>query len=176
MTDQSMDSLQNLLARYSAAPAQLAALLTPLTPAQLDLRPAPSGGHAPDLWSVRQIAQHTVDGDALWKMGILAALGNPGATFSLQWYWDQPQMAWAAAWQYAERSLETSLALFRANRAQVAELLQRDPSAWERSLRIPWPGRPADSLSVQQMVEMQTRHAGGHLDDMRAILLAHPIQ
>jgi hypothetical protein len=155
------------LALYADGPAQLEAVLAGLTEAELDLAPSA------DSWTIRQIVHHIADGDDLWKACIKAALGNGEGLFTLQWYWDKPQTEWAANWQYAGRGIEPSLALLRANRRHIVELVQQIPGAWEKSIRVKWPGGEEERISVGEVLEMQAGHAAGHIDDIRMIRQAH---
>jgi len=158
-----------LLTRYADGPFQLEAALADLTEAQLDI--AQSAG----TWTIRQIVHHVVDGDDLWQVCIKAALGDSDGVFSLQWYWDKPQDTWAETWRYAERAIEPSLALFRLNRRHVVDLLQQIPGVWERRIRVRWPHRPEESVTVRDVVEMQADHALGHVDDICLIRQTHAI-
>jgi hypothetical protein len=66
-----------------------------------------------------------------------------------------------------------SLALFTANRIHTLELLRQTPGLWEKSLLIPTPHGGQEQASVEQVVEMQSRHVEGHVEDIRHIRLAH---
>lgn len=166
MTAASYDPAE-LLARYVAGPRQLRAALAGLAEADLDHGP-PAGG-----WTIRQLAHHVVDGDDLWKMCVKAALGNDSAVFALEWYWAVEQVLWAERWNYAGRALEPSLALFEANRCHVVQLLERVPQSLERCILIRWPGAREQEVPVWWVVEMQARHAAGHIADILAIREEH---
>jgi hypothetical protein len=161
MTDASI-SWNELIAEYSAGPTRLAKVLAGLSAAELDCR------LSPDTWSIREIAHHIVDGDDIWNTCIKAAIGNPDGEFTLQWYWDRPQTEWAENWQYPNRSLDVSLALFKANREHVVELLRLSPNARGRSVKIHWPGETKeDRITVEDVVKMHVNHLAGHLEDMQ---------
>ena len=163
MTQQPPDP-NTILARYAEGPAQLEAALEGLAEADLD------AALTADTWTIRQIVHHVVDGDDLWKVCIKMALGNSGARFDLQWYWDLPQDRWVQRWDYAGRAIEPALALLRANRRHVAQLLRQIPDGWERHVLIKWPGRQEEErITVGYVVEMQAGHLLGHVDDMRRI-------
>ena len=168
MTQLTQDS-GTLLARYADGPFQLKAALAGLTEAQLDI--AQSAG----TWTIRQIVHHVVDGDDLWQVCIKAALGDSDGVFSLRWYWDKPQDTWVEIWRYAERPIEPSLALFRINRCHIVHLLQQIPDVWERHIRVRWPHRPEEPVTVRDVVEMQTDHTLSHIDDIRLIRQTHGI-
>ena len=166
MTEQAYNPSATL-ALYANGPAQLEAVLMGLTESDLNL--AQTG----DSWTIRQIVHHVADGDDIWKTCIKAALGNSEGLFSLQWYWDKPQTEWAANWQYADRSLEPSLALLRANRHHIEELVRRTPNAWDKSIRLKWPDTEEERITVGEVLEMQARHIVGHINDIQMIRQAH---
>jgi len=152
----------SLLSRYLEGPDQLEHAVADLSDAELDA--PPSGGG----WTIRQIVHHVVDGDDLWKVGIKAALGNEEGEFTFDWYWALPQDAWADRWSYGQRPVEASLALLRATRAHVADLLEWVPGAWGRSIDVRTP-QGTERVSVSQVIEMQTRHVTHHVEKIAAI-------
>jgi uncharacterized damage-inducible protein DinB len=166
MTEHLQD-LDVILARYADGPAQLEAALAGLSEADLDV------ALTDDAWTIRQIVHHVVDGDDLWKVAIKAALGNSRMLFSYLWYWDIPQDIWAESWNYAGRAVEPSLALFRANRRHIVQLLQTIPAAWERYTLITLPDGEEKSTTISYVVEMQAHHVTHHIDDIRRIRQAH---
>jgi DinB superfamily len=166
MTGQA-DTINATLALYADGPAQLEAALTGLTESDLNL------AQTSDSWTIRQIVHHLADGDDLWKICIKAALGNSEGLFSLQWYWDKPQTEWAENWKYADRSIEPSLALLRANRHHIVELVQQTPNAWEKSIRLKWPDSEEERITIRDVLEMQANHIVGHINDIRMIRQAH---
>jgi hypothetical protein len=168
MTQLTQDSC-TLLTCYADGPFQLEAALAGLTETQLDI------AQAAGTWTIRQIVHHVVDGDDLWQVCIKAALGDSDGVFSLRWYWDKPQDAWVEIWRYAERPIEPSLALFRVNRCHVVHLLQQIPDVWGRHIRVRWPHRQEEPVTVRDVVEMQANHTLGHIDDIRLIRQTHGI-
>ncbi len=166
MTEPTRDP-EAILARYVDGPAQLESAIAGLTEEDLNL------AQSADTWTIRQIVHHVVDGDDIWKIGIKAALGNSGDTFTLQWYWDKPQDEWVEIWNYAGRAIELSLALFRANRRHIVQLLSQTPDAWERYMVIRWPDEQQAQISVGDIVEMQADHVRGHINDIRLIRQTH---
>lgn len=156
------------LACYADGPAQLEAALAGLTEAGLDLG-LPEGG-----WTIRQIVHHIADGDDLWGTCVKMALGCETG-FSLQWYWTKEQDEWAELWHYADRDLEPSLALFRANRAHVIQLVEQVPGAWSCHMRIQMPDGCEEWVAVGDIVAMQARHVLGHVGDIRRIRETHHV-
>ena len=162
MTEQA-DNPSATLALYADGPAQLEAALTGLTESDLDL------ARTSDSWTIRQIVHHLADGDDLWKTCVKAALGNREGLFSLQWYWDKPQTEWAENWKYANRGIEPSLALLRANRRHIVELVQQTPDAWEKSIRLKWPEGEEERITIGEVLGDQASHVVGHIHDIQMI-------
>jgi uncharacterized damage-inducible protein DinB len=157
------DDRKAILARFGDGPAHLDAALAGLAYEDLDARPT-SGG-----WTIREIVHHVADGDDLWKAGIKAALGNEQGEFTLSWYWSLPQDAWVERWAYADRSLAPSLALLRAARAHVLQLLEHLADGWERSIAVRRPDGEILRLTVGEIVEMQADHVEHHVKRILAI-------
>jgi hypothetical protein len=162
-------SIEALLGQYADGPARLEAALTGITGSELDL------SLANDAWTIRQIVHHIVDGDDLWKTCIKAALGNSDGLFTLQWYWDKPQMEWSESWSYASRTVESSLTLLDANRHHIVELLVNVSDALEKSIRLQPPHGDEVHITVREVLEMQVRHMTGHTQDIQAIRLANAV-
>ena len=154
------------LALYAEGPATLEAVLNSLPEFDLDL------AQTPDSWTIRQIVHHIVDGDDIWKTCIKAALGNTDGLFSLQWYWDKPQIEWAENWKYSNRPIGPSLALFRANRHHIVELVQQTPNAWEKSVRINTPRNEETRITIGDVLEIQAPHVVEHVTEIQKILRA----
>ena len=152
------------IARYREGPALLEQVVKDLTDADLDA--VPSGGG----WTIRQIVHHVADGDDIWKTCIKMAMGNEGAEFALAWYWALPQETWAERWAYAGRSVDESLALLRASRAHVAQLLGCAPEAWDRAVVVRTRRGELERVPVGFVVQMQGDHVYHHVERIRAIL------
>jgi len=166
MTNQAK-SFRTILARYADGPTLLDSALAGLTESDLDLV------LSADSWSIRQIVHHLADGDDIWKICIKAALGNSDGTFTLQWYWDKPQLEWSVNWKYASRGVESSLALLRANRSHTVELVEQTAEAWKKPIWLETPNRQKERITVAWIVEMQAGHVIDHIKDIQAILQAH---
>lgn len=153
----------SVIARYKEGPALLERALFGLQDADLDALPSKGG------WTIRQIVHHIVDGDDLWKLCIKIALGNEQSEFTLDWYRTLPQTDWADRWAYAQRSLDVSLALLKATRAHILQLLEQVPDGWSRSVEF----RKADGETVRvpvgYVVEMQADHIVHHVNQILAI-------
>ncbi len=152
-----------VIARYIEGPILLEKALTGLKEAELDTVPAKGG------WTIRQIVHHIVDGDDLWKIGIKQALGNEQSQFSLDWYHALPQNAWAEHWAYARRSVDVSLALLRAIRDHVIQLIEHVPDGWNRAVGFSKPNDEIDMVPVGFVIEMQANHVVHHLKQIEII-------
>lgn len=152
-----------VLARYMEGPELLERALAGIQDSDLD-SPPPQGG-----WTIRQIVHHIADGDDLWETCIKVALGNEQAEFSLDWYRTLEQEEWADRWAYARRSIDTSLALLRAIRGHVFQLLEQVPDGWYRSVDFRNPNGETERVPVGAVVEMQADHVVHHVKRIRAI-------
>jgi hypothetical protein len=160
---------QTVLAQYMDGPSLLDSALAGLREIDLDL------ALSADSWTIRQIVHHIVDGDDLWKTCIKTALGSNEALFSLQWYTVRSQMEWAESWAYSQRGLDSSLALYRANRGHIVELLEHIPGAWEKSVRFERPGREEIRITIFDVVELHVDHLAEHIESIQAIRQAHGV-
>ncbi len=157
------DDQGSVLARYMEGPALLERALALIQDTELDAPPSRGG------WTIRQIVHHVVDGDDVWKTCIKIALGNEQAEFSLGWYWAQPQEVWAKHWAYENRSLDVSLALLKANRSHIHQLLEQVPDAWHRSIGFRKSNGETERMPVGAVVEIQAYHVEHHEKQIRAI-------
>lgn len=157
------------LTQYADGPFRLEAALSGLTDSELNL------ALSAESWSIRQIVHHIADGDDLWKVCIKAALGNHHGLFTLQWYWDKPQMEWSENWNYTGRGIGPSLDLLHASRLHILELIRSVPNAWEKSIRLRWPDGREESVTVGDVLEMQGRHVLDHIKDIQAIRDTHGV-
>lgn len=158
---------EEIIARYANCPRQLEAALLGLSENNLDLRTSADG------WSIREIVHHIGDGDDMWKTFIKQAIGHPDSEFSLNWYWRISQDEWAKSWSYTGRLIEPSLALFRANRSHIVQLLRATPGAMEQTLRVCWPEVDEQVVKVASVVKGQTDHASEHIAEIAHIREAH---
>lgn len=167
--DEQLRDRQAIITRYAGGPNQLDAVIAGLSEGELDI------AERDNTWTIRQIVHHVADGDDIWKVFVKRAIGNPGIEFDLQWYWAMPQDEWVKRWAYASREIGPSLALFRANRSHIVQLLELVPEAWEQSLLVRWPDGEQEKVTVAWVVNMQAEHVPGHVDDIRRIRQVHGI-
>jgi uncharacterized damage-inducible protein DinB len=162
----SQDAESAVLTRYAEGPEQLERALAGLDELGLD------ASRSPGAWTVRQIVHHIVDGDDIWKLCIKSALGNEDGEFTLAWYGAQPQEVWADRWKYSARSVDVSLALFRANRNHVLQLLQHVPDAWQRSIRMVAADGKIRRVTVGRAIQIQADHVMHHIEQIVATRVA----
>jgi hypothetical protein len=157
---------KEIISKYADGPGLLEAAVAALSNADLD------AALSDNSWTIRQIIHHLADGDEIWRIFVKNAIGNPGGSFSLEWYGQMTQDEWVRLWAYEVRDLSPSLALIRAGRHQVIQLLEYIPDAWGKSMQVRWPDGSVEDVNVGWVVEMQSRHLEAHLDDIRRILTA----
>jgi hypothetical protein len=160
---------ETILKEYANGPSLLDSALTGLSETDLDL------ALSADSWTIRQVVHHIVDGDDLWKTCIKTALGNSEALFSLQWYTIRTQMEWSENWAYARRGLEPSLALYRANRGHIVDLLEHVPNACEKTIRFQPSERPEMCITVLDVIELHVDHLTEHIETIQAIRKVHGV-
>jgi len=159
-----------LIANYGNCPSQLEAAVIGLSELNLDI------GKNAESWTIRETIHHIADGDDMWKLFIKRAIGNPNGEYTFDWYWQVPQDEWAKRWNYQERSIEPSLALFRANRNHIVQLLRHTPGALEKSLRVRWPTKLGEQdVKVALVVEGQTQHVLAHIAEIGEIREVHGV-
>jgi catechol 2,3-dioxygenase-like lactoylglutathione lyase family enzyme len=145
---------------YALGLSALDDALAGLTEAQLDL------ARAPGKWSIRQIVHHLVDSDATVLARAKFALAEPGRFLNPNPY--DPDR-WAEGLDYAGREIGPALALFRAIREHMLQLLDHLPGAWERG----WVGPAGPGPPVEKTLEMLAIHALGHVDQIVETRRAH---
>ena len=153
----------SIITRFREGPNLLDRTLAGVSEADLDTPPSQGG------WTIRQIVHHLADGDDLWKTFIKAALGNGNAGFLFDWYREYPQEVWADHWAYASRPLAVSLALLKASRANVLQLLEEVPDAWHKSGNFREPTGETEPVPVGFVIKMQADHIEHHVKRILAI-------
>ena len=153
---------ESIISRYIGGPTLLERILTGLNEADLDSASSAGG------WTIRQMVHHIVDGDDIWKICIKQALGNDQSEFSLDWYRVLSQDIWSDRWANAKRPVEESLALFRAIRAYVVQLIEHIPDGWNRTVGFREPNGEIEIVSVGFIIEMQANHVLHHLKQIES--------
>lgn len=146
-----------VLEQYAAGPLRLEDAIEGLGEAGLDTPVRKEG------WTVREVVHHIADGDDIWKRCVKMAIGNQDAVFDLGWYGAMSQEEWAWCWRYADRSIDESLQLLKANRNHILQLLEHVPDAWDRSVLFRSPDGKTQQVTVGEAVQIQTDHLAHHL-------------
>lgn len=153
---------EETLTQYAAGPDDLEDALRGLSEPDLDI--ALKEGK----WTIRQLIHHIVDADALAKTMIIAALGNSGCTYDQRWY--DTRNTFAETLDYANRPVAAAIALFRANRHHLEQLLRHLPEALDRYVNVKWEKEPeGKEVTVSYLVRGQTWHAEHHTDQIHEI-------
>jgi hypothetical protein len=152
------DERRDLIARISALPIKLEALVSPLSPEQLTARPIPSE------WSVAQNVHHLADShmNSFIRLKLILTEDHP----PLKPY---NQDLWADLPDANNPDIGTSLALLRGLHARWTLLFgQLSEEQWNRGGLHQEYGE----VTLQDMVETYARHGEGHLDQIRRALTA----
>ena len=145
----SASRISELLQAYADGPRLLEAAVAGIPNDVLHFTPGP------EHWSIHENIVHIADTDLIAAARLRYILAHPGATLV-----PFDQNKWAKALDYSSRSLEGSLALFRAVRESTAEVLRRAPAkAWE------YAGAHTElgSQTVEWIVNHFAEHLQGHL-------------
>jgi uncharacterized damage-inducible protein DinB len=152
---------EEALAAYEQVPDELDMAVAGLSDADLDT--TRSAGE----WTTRQIVHHLADGEAHWLTPIKMALIEPGFVYHHN-NWNQEASSNALA--YTTRQVAQSLALFRAQRTHILQLLRELTGAWDRHVEFNWLESGTEStsrkVSVADIINMQIRHAAGHIAEI----------
>ncbi len=157
------ENQNEILGLFKQGPSILENALAGLSDNELDYSPSNGG------WTIRQIVHHIADGDDLWKTCIKIALGNEQAEFTLKWYLALPQIEWAKRWSYENRSIDASLALLRANRGHILQLLEYAPDGWTKSVQFRDSNGEIEALPVGIVIQIQADHIVHHVKRILAI-------
>lgn len=144
---------ERILELYACGPDHLEKALEGLSEVDLGLV------RAPGKWSIRQIVHHIVDSDLSSLQRNKMALAEPGRVFNGNGYGPD---TWAETLDYAGRSVAPAVALFRAVRTHMLQLLTHLPGAMDRYVEMPAGTR----RPVSPAVSMVASHALGHIEQI----------
>ncbi len=155
---------EEVLARYARGPDDVEAALAGLSNADLDLT------RAPGEWTIRQIVHHLVDGDTLRLLPrAKLAFTEPGREY-VQNRWDQD--VWATI-LYARLPVAPALALLRATRQYVVQLVGLYPDAWERSVAMRRDEGEGRQTTIGEMIGGLAQHTYEHIDEIQQTRRVH---
>ena len=124
---------------------------------------------APGAWGVRQIVHHIADGDTLFLLPMRMAIAEPGRTFVYNWPKDNA--SYGENLRYGERDIAPSLALLRAIRTHMLQLMHAVPDIWTRSI-VDENGRV---WNFERFIRLLTGHALEHVDEILKIRRMHAL-
>jgi hypothetical protein len=119
----------------------------------------------PDRWSVRQIACHVADTEAVWVMRFRQVLAEENPTMPAF-----DQNAWSTALDYHRRKISAALEQFRVLRSENFELLKEVPEATfartgTHSKRGP--------MSLLEMLKLSAEHVEKHVRQIQGVRAAY---
>ncbi|MEJ2616237.1 MAG: DinB family protein [Ignavibacteriaceae bacterium] len=157
------DNQEKVIKLFKQGPDILENAISGLNDIDLDYTPSNGG------WTIRQIIHHIADGDDIWKFFVKIALGNEQAEFTLNWYSAFPQVEWAKRWSYEKRSIDESLALLKAVRVHMLQLLEYVPEGWTKSAQFRDSNGEIEVIPVGAVIQMQAEHVVHHVKRILAI-------
>ena len=152
-----MSAIEHAAAAYRAATEEFLKVASAVPEADLDR-------HHPEGWSPRQIIHHLGDVSAIayGRLTFLLALAEP----SMRGF-DEEALANCRELGYTELPVDLSLAMIRANRAKAASVIERLTVA---DLERTGTHTERGTLSVAQWLDMDTRHANEHTQQLHRAL------
>ena len=153
-----MGELAELLERFRRGAVLLAVTTTGAAGPELDFKPAEGK------WSVRQIASHLADSEAvtvMWFRQVIAE-DNP----ALQG-WDQE--AWAKHLDYDKRKISQAIETFRRLRGENYELLKDLP---ETAFARIGTHRALGAVSLLDLLRGYAEHVEGHVKQIQSVRAA----
>jgi hypothetical protein len=144
---------ENLIVRYAAGPAEVAAVLDGITSAELDARPAPGE------WSVREVIHHLADSEMEGALRLRRLLAEHRPALA-----GYDQEAFARRLWYDNRPITAALAAITAARETTVEILRRlTPEDWQREGTHSEFGR----FTVEDWLRLYAAHAHEHAAQIR---------
>jgi hypothetical protein len=154
-----MSELAELLERFRRGPELLAVATTGAAGSELDFKPGEGK------WSVRQIACHLADSEAVACARFRQLLAEQNPTFL-----KYDQNAWAAGLDYERRKISQALEMFRMLRSGNYDLLKDQPAeAFERSGTHSERGR----VTLLEILRIMAEHAEKHVKQIQIVRAAY---
>ena len=155
--------MSTALSAYLHLPSRIRAAIRGLDEKGLDLRGGSEG------WSVRETVHHLVEANLIASNMIIAALANDGQEFD--WTWVHPNKRWMQRVGYDVASVEPAIAMLGAIGRHLAQLLTNRPEALKRTVSLnDTPGAERYTRTIEEILEQEVEHAGGHLGDVQSII------
>jgi DinB family protein len=153
-----MSELADLLERFRRGPELLAVATTGAAGPELDFKPG-------EKWSVRQIACHLSDSEAVAGMRFRQLIAEEKPTLV-----GYDQDSWAAKLGYEKRKISQALEAFRILRSGNYELLKEQPEeAFQRAGNHTERGE----MTLLQLLRIMAEHAEGHAKQIQRVRAAY---
>ena len=154
-----MSELADLLERLRRGPELVAVATTGAAGSELDFKPGEGK------WSVRQIACHLADSEAVAGMRLRQVIAEPNPTLIAY-----DEKAWTSSLGYERRKISQVLELFRMLRSANYELLKEQPEeAFKRSGTHTELGR----ITLFDLLRLIVEHAENHVKQIQAARAAY---
>lgn len=154
--------IEEALKEFAQGPDKLEATLADLSEADLDRHCAQGG------WAIREIVHHLADADTMQATYILKmALLNSGTTFDISWH--PGNRAMSETLNYAGRPIGPSLALFRANREHIVQMVSSLPPTWDRYVVFKLSPEEEAKITIGEWIEGLARHLQEHVSEIDKI-------
>ena len=161
-------SRDEVLARFTAGPAKLAAALASLPDTALDFSVALGE------WSIRQTVHHLADDGDAWCFNLKKAIATPGAPIRFEGF--PGNEAWAARLGNDRRPIGAALALIDAHNRLMVELVTTLGDVWDRHIVVlDENGRETMKVTAGEMIGFLGEHVDEHLTVIMAIRQKHGV-
>jgi hypothetical protein len=152
--------IEEALRLYETGPDALEAALYGITEEELNSKIRSDG------WTLREVVHHIADAESTWMTLVKIITISPSTRFSHAWHPGNKGIS--RALNYAKRPVEPALALFRATRQHVAQMLRAILGVWENHLvgiEVP-DGEPDFTMTVGEYITGMARHLQEHLEEI----------
>lgn len=150
-------SEQESVTLYMAGVDELEAAVANLSELDLELT------QQADSWTIRHIVHHLADTETLFVWWLKAALVESGRTYIQNWPTSNDDVA--ASLQPEERAIAPSVALVRATRTHIIQLIPHVPDAWEKYTL----DEREEKMTVRSLINLLIAHSLEHIDEIVAI-------
>jgi len=116
-----------------------------------------------DSWTIRHIVHHFADTETLFVWWLKSALVESGRTYTQNWPTSNDVVA--ASLQHEKRAIAPSVALVRATRTHIAQLISYIPDAWEHYTQ----DEHGEKMTVRTLINLLATHSLEHIDEIVAI-------
>jgi catechol 2,3-dioxygenase-like lactoylglutathione lyase family enzyme len=156
-SSEAQHSEQESLTLYMAGVDELEEAVANLTESELELT------LQEDSWTIRHIVHHLADTETLFVWWLKAALIESGRTYTQNWPKSNDDVA--ASLHPDKRAIAPSLALVRATRMHIIQLISYVPDAWEHYTV----DEHGEKMTFRSLINLLIAHSLEHIDEIVAI-------